>query len=37
MKFNALGADGLFDRKAPGQPPLLDDEHRRALATVIES
>jgi transposase len=32
MKFNALGPDGLFDRKAPGQPSRLKDEHRRALA-----
>ncbi|ABE63607.1 hypothetical protein Nham_2837 [Nitrobacter hamburgensis X14] len=37
MKFNALGPDGLFDRKAPGQPSRLRDEHRQALAAVIES
>jgi transposase len=37
MKFNALGPDGLFDRKAPGQPSRLEDEHRQALAAVIES
>ena len=28
---------GLLDRKAPGQPPLLKDEHRRALAELIEA
>lgn len=37
MKFNALGPDGLFDRKAPGQPSRIEDEHRRELAAVIES
>lgn len=37
MKFNALGPDGLFDRKAPGQPSRLKDEHRQVLAAVIES
>jgi transposase len=37
MKFNALGPGGLFDRKAPGQPSRLKDEHRQALAAVIES
>ena len=37
IKFNALGPDGLVDRKAPGQPPRLNEEHRKALASVIES
>ena len=37
MKFNALGPDGLIDRKAPGQAPRLDDAHRAALAAMIES
>jgi transposase len=37
LKFNANGPDGLIDRKAPGQPPRLTDEHRRALAAMIES
>ena len=37
IKFNALGPDGLIDRKAPGQRPRLTDAHRSALATVIES
>src|ERR1700756_2435815 len=37
LKFNAHGPDGLIDRKAPGQPPRLNDAHRAALATIIES
>ena len=37
LKFNAHGPQGLLDRKAPGQPPRLSDEHRAALATIIES
>ena len=37
IKFNAVGPDGLIDRKAPGQRPRLNDAHRSALAAVIES
>ncbi len=37
VKFNAHGPDGLIDRKAPGQPSRLNDTHRSALATMIES
>ena len=37
LKFNALGPEGLIDRKAPGQPPRLNDKHRMALAAIIES
>lgn len=37
VKFNAAGPDGLVDRKAPGQPPRLNDTHRAALAAMIES
>ena len=37
VRFNADGPDGLVDRKAPGPQPRLNDEHRRALAAVIES
>jgi len=37
VKFNALGPDGLIDRKAPGQPSRLNDAHRAALAAIIES
>ena len=36
VRFNADGPAGLLDRKAPGQPPLLKDAHRRALAELIE-
>lgn len=36
LRFNTLGPDGLVDRKAPGQPSLLDDEHRAALARIVE-
>lgn len=37
MKFNAHGPDGLLDRKAPGQPPRLNDTQRAALAAAVES
>src|SRR5512136_1284112 len=37
LKFNADGPDGLINRKAPGQPPKLNDAHRAALKAVIES
>jgi transposase len=37
LKFNAQGPDGLIDRKAPGQPPRLNETHRAALAAIIES
>jgi transposase len=37
LKFNAHGPDGLIDRKAPGQPPRLNDEHRASLAAMLES
>jgi len=30
LKFNALGPDGLIDRKPPGQAPRLNDTHRAA-------
>src|SRR5260370_14715373 len=36
LRFNALGPDGLIERKAPGQPSRLDGEHRAALARMIE-
>ena len=36
LRFNAHGPDGLIDRKARGQPSLLKDEHRTALARMIE-
>jgi transposase len=37
MKLNAHGPTGLIDRKAPGQPRLLDDTHRAALVAAVES
>jgi transposase len=36
LRFNVRGPDGLVDRKAPGQPSLLKDEHRAALARIVE-
>jgi transposase len=36
LRFNAEGADGLVNRKAPGKPPLLSESQRRELAAVIE-
>ena len=36
LRFNTLGPEGLVDRKAPGQPPLLNEEQRAALARVVE-
>ena len=36
LRFNALGPEGLVDRKAPGQPSLLNDEQRAALIRVVE-
>ena len=37
LRFNAHGPKGLIDRKAPGQPPLLNQRHRAALAAAIDS
>ena len=37
LRFNAEGAEGLIDRKAPGQPLRLNDEHRAALAEMVEN
>ena len=36
LAFNAEGPVGLLTGKAPGQTPLLSDEHRRALAAIID-
>jgi len=36
LRFNAGGANELIDRKAPGQPPKLDDGQRQALARLVE-
>jgi transposase len=37
VKFNARGPDGLIDRKAPGRASRLNEDHRKALAAMIES
>jgi transposase len=37
LKFNGHGPDGLIDRKAPGHPSRLNEAHRVALVSVIES
>jgi transposase len=37
VRFNASGPEGLIDRKAPGRAALLSEEHRKALAGMIES
>ena len=37
IRFNALGPDGLLDRKAPGPSCKLNDEHRRALASLVDN
>jgi len=37
LRFNAHGPAGLIDRKAPGQPPRLSDEHRAALVAMVEN
>jgi len=37
LRFNARGPEGLIDGKPPGPISKLTDEHRRALAAMIES
>lgn len=37
LAFNAEGADGLLNGKAPGKLPLLDAARRAALASIIEA
>ena len=37
LRFNALGPDGLRDRKAPGPTPKLNTDQRRALVSMVES
>ena len=37
LRFNAGGANELIDRKAPGQPPKLDEAQRQALAQLVEN
>ena len=36
LRFNAHGAEGLIDRKAPGAAPKLTEEHRAALAGIVD-
>ena len=36
VRFNALGPEGLLDRKPPGLPSKLNDTQRVALVAVIE-
>ncbi len=37
VRFNSLGPDGLLNRKAPGPKPKLNEDQRRALATLVDS
>jgi transposase len=37
LRFNAEGPSGLVDRKALGKAPLLQAEHRAALAAAVEA
>lgn len=37
LRFNAHGPAGLRDGKAPGREPALGDQHRAALAAIVES
>ena len=37
LRFNAEGPSGLVERKAPGKAPLLQAEHRAALAAAVEA
>jgi transposase len=37
VRFNARGAAGLLDGKAPGPRSRLDDVQRRALIEIVES
>jgi putative transposase len=37
LAFNAEGPCGLVDGKAPGNPPLLNDQQRRALMRIVEA
>lgn len=36
LHFNEHGPNGLIDRKAAGVEPLMQDEHRVALARIVE-
>lgn len=36
LRFNAVGPDGLRDRKAPGKTSILDENQRKALVALVE-
>ena len=36
MRFDAEGPAGLISRKAPGNPPKLDDAQRAELVRIVE-
>src|SRR3954469_12490539 len=36
VKFNAHGPEGLVNRRPPGQPSKLTDQHRQALQVLVE-
>ena len=36
LRFNAVGPDGLLDRKAPGKTSVLDENQRKALVALVE-
>ena len=36
LRFNERGPGGLINGKAPGKPPKLNDDQRRALARIVE-
>ena len=37
LRFNKHGPDGLINSKAPGNRPKLNEDHRQALARMVES
>lgn len=37
LRFNVGGPQGLINAKAPGKPPKLSDEQRRALREIVEN
>ena len=37
LRFNKHGPEGLINGKAPGNRPKLNEEHRQALARMVES
>lgn len=37
LRFNAEGPCGLISRKAPGKASILNDDHRAALAAIVEA